>query len=35
MLPVPDLAIELSVAEDDARRATLTAHTPCGEALLA
>ena len=35
MLPVPDLAIQLSVAEDDARLATLTAHTPCGEALLA
>lgn len=35
MLPVPDLAIQLSVAEDDARLATLTAFTPCGEALLA
>ena len=35
VLPVPDLEIRLSVAEDDSRMATLTARTPCGEALLA
>ena len=35
MLPVPDLAIQLSVAEGDVRLATLTAHSACGEALLA
>lgn len=35
VLPVPDLEIKLSVAEDASRMATLTARTPCGEALLA
>jgi tRNA threonylcarbamoyladenosine biosynthesis protein TsaE len=35
VLPVPDLEIKLQVEEDDARIATLTAHTACGEALLA
>lgn len=35
MLPVPDLRMELSVAADDRREVTVTAHTERGRALLA
>lgn len=35
MLPVPDLALHLTMADDDSRHLRMDAHTPLGQSLLA